>query len=143
MIDPVTFVVGILAAAVGKEVVKDAYAGLKGLLLSRFKGRETLTSSVHFLEQKPESKDFQEVVEKELRAAGFEEDAEVKEKTEVLRALLEQHNLMPGSLYQAKVKGSGAIAQGKGAVAAGSGGVAVGGSVHGNITMGDSAKDNK
>ncbi|MCB0012595.1 MAG: hypothetical protein KDE34_11860, partial [Anaerolineales bacterium] len=43
----------------------------------------------------------------------------------------------PGTIYRAKVKGSGAVAQGPGATAVGERGVSVGGSVGGSIVTGD------
>jgi len=46
------------------------------------------------------------------------------------------HAAAMGPVYEAKLEGSGAIAQGPGAVAAGAGGVAVGGNFQGNVYIG-------
>ena len=143
MPDPITLIVSALAAsatAAAKDVmsqaVKDAYNGLKTLIVSKCESKPDVASSLQFLEKKPTSSDFQEAVEQALREAGADQDHEIRTKTEELRMLLEKENLLPQTVYQGKVEGSGALAQGKGAVAAGAGGIAVGGNIHGNVSRG-------
>ena len=143
MSDPITMIMEVLtagAAGAAKDVVsqavKDAYNGLKALIVSKCESKPDVASSLQFLEKKPASSDFQEAVEQALREAGVDQDDEIRRKTEELRTLLEKENLLSQTVYQGKVEGSGALAQGEGAVAAGAGGIAVGGSIHGNVSLG-------
>jgi gas vesicle protein len=148
MPDPITLIVGALAAsaaATGKEVVsqavKDAYNGLKALIISKYESTPKVAATLQTLELSPESKDIQGVVEKAFREAGMDQDEEVKTKIQELRSQLEKENLLPQTVYQGKVEGSGALAQGEGAVAAGASGIAVGGNVQGNLTTGGKKPD--
>lgn len=141
MPDPITVLVTVLAAGAavaGKEAmslaVKDAYNGLKTLIVSKYEFKPTVGASLKILETKPDSLDIQGVVEKALQEVGADQDEEIQTKTEELRTKLEQENLLPKIVYKGKVEGSGALAQGTGAVAAGAGGIAVGGNVHRNVT---------
>jgi len=143
MPDPITMIVGVLAAGaasaakdVVSQAVKDAYKGLKTFIVSKYESKPTVGATLQTLELSPESKDIQGVVEKAFREAGMEQDEEVKTKTEELRTLLEKENLLSPTVYQGKVEGSGALAQGEGATAAGAGGIAIGGNVTGNVTTG-------
>ncbi|MDT3778280.1 hypothetical protein PJI16_12000 [Nitrospira sp. MA-1] len=144
MPDPITLIVEVLVAGaklVGEEVVSqaviDAWNGLKKLIGSKYESNPNVGASLQILGTKPDSTDIQEAVEKALREAGVDYDEEIRAKTNELRIRLEQENLMPRIVYQAKVEGSGSVAQGKGAIAAGAGGIAVGGNVHGNVTTGE------
>lgn len=148
MPDPITVLVTVLAAGAavaGKEAmslaVKDAYNGLKTLIVSKYESKPTVGASLKILETKPDSLDIQGVVEKALQEVGADQDEEIQTKTEELRTKLEQENLLPKIVYQGKVEGSGALAQGTGAVAAGAGGIAVGGNVHRNVTRGGGKSD--
>ncbi len=143
MVDPITLIVGALAtgaAAAAKDVlseaVKDAYNGLKTLIISKYESKPTVGATLQTLELSPESKEIQGVVEKAFREAGMEQDEEVKTKTQELRAKLEDEKLLSQTVYQGKVEGSGALAQGEHATAAGAGGLAVGGDFHGNVSLG-------
>ena len=143
MPDPITLIVGALAAgatAAAKDVVsqavKDAYNGLKTLIVSKYESNPNVGASLQTLEIKPDSSDIQVVVETALREVGADQDEEIQTKTHELRTRLEKENLLPKILYQGKVEGSGALAQGKRAVAAGASGMAVGGDMHGNVSLG-------
>lgn len=148
MPDPITMIVGVLAAGaagaakdVASQAVKDLYNGLKALIISKYESTPTVGATLQTLEISPESKDIQGVVEKAFREAGMEQDEEVKTKSQELRTKLEDENLLSQTVYQGKVEGSGALAQGEGAVAAGAGGIAVGGNVQGNLTTGGKKPD--
>ena len=89
MVDPITLIVGALAAgaaAAAKDVVsqavKDAYNGLKTLICSKFESKPNVGASLQILEAKPDSTDIQEVVEKALKEAGADQDEEIKTKTQ-------------------------------------------------------------
>lgn len=140
----ITLIVGVLAAGaaaaakdVASQAVKDAYNGLKALIVSKYESKPNVGASLQILEAKPDSSDIQAVLEKALQEAGADQDEEIRTKVDELRTKLEQENLLPKIVYQGKVEGSGALAQGERAVAAGAGGIAVGGHVQGNITTGE------
>jgi hypothetical protein len=77
-------------AVAGKEVVsalvKDAYAGLKALIASRYP-----TVSVEQLEQAPDSKARRGVVEEDLAASGAAQDADLARAARELIELVERH----------------------------------------------------
>lgn len=128
------------AVAVGKDTakqsIKDAYQGLKTLIIQRYGSQAKVEKAIQEVEEEPESKGQQLVLEEQLVKAEVVQDTEVQQQVKDLLALLTQEGLLSGPVYQAKLKGSGAIAQGPGAVAAGAGGIAVGGNVAGNISTG-------
>lgn len=145
--DPITIVAtavvaGAAAAAEGvaAQAVKDAYAGLKALIVRKFGGQADVEGAVEGIEKKPESKARKEVLKEELEQAEAGRDAEVIEQAKGLLKLLKEQGQIPAATYQAVLKGSGAIAQGEGAVAAGERGVAIGGDAQGPIVTGDNSK---
>lgn len=120
---------------VAGKVVKDAYAGLKGLILRRFRGKSEVEDALEKVEKDAESEARRAFLKEELEKAGVEKDEEVLQRANALTDLLKEHGLF-GPSYQAMLKGDGAIAQGPGAVAAGKGGVLVRGNMKGNIMTG-------
>lgn len=128
------------AIAVGKETmtqaIKDAYQGLKGLIIDKYGSQAKVEMAIQEMENEPESKGQQLVLEERFVKAGVVQDTEVQQQVKDFLALLTQEGLLTGPVNQAKLKGSGAIAQGPGAVAAGAGGIAIGGNVGGNISTG-------
>jgi hypothetical protein len=131
--DPVTVIVTALAAGavaaakdVATQVVKDAYAGLKSLVVGKFGGQGDVKTAVEQVEKKPDSPARQSVLKEELASAGVAQDADVLRQAQALLELLKQSG-HDTATYSAQVIGDGAIAQGAGAAAAGKGGVAVGG----------------
>ena len=90
--DPVALIVAALAAgavagaeSTATEAVKDAYAGLKGLVRQRLAGRESGEAALARHENEPEQ--AAEVLEAELVAAGARDDAVLLEA--VRRLLVE------------------------------------------------------
>jgi len=77
-------------AVAGKEVVsalvKDAYAGLKGLIANRYPN-----VSIEQLEQAPDSKARRAVVEEDLSAFGAGQDGELAAAARQLIDLVERH----------------------------------------------------
>ncbi|MFW6116648.1 MAG: hypothetical protein ACOC6F_02880 [bacterium] len=141
--DPITILVTavVLGAAAGAkdvaaQAVKDAYAGLKSLIVRKFGGKADVEEAVKGVEKKPESDARKAVLKEELETAEAGQDAEVVKEAKALLRLLEKHNELPAT-YQAAVYGSGAIAKGEEAVAAGERGVATSGDVRGWIVTGD------
>ena len=91
--EPISAIVTALAlgaAAAAKEIggqaVKDAYAGLKELIIRRYP-----KVSVGQLEQAPESKGRRAVVEEDLQAADAAGDAELVSLAQKLASLIQQH----------------------------------------------------
>ena len=78
------------SAITGKEmvgaVVKDAYSKLKDLVRTRYPG-----VSLDQLEQAPESKNHQVVVEEDMTASGAGQDAELLAAAHKLVELIQQH----------------------------------------------------
>ena len=129
---------GALAAtpAVAGQAVKDAYAGLKDLVVRKLGGKGEVEAAVRLLEQKPESEGRKTALAEELQAAGAGDDRELAQAAQALLDLLQAHGLAGTTSYQATVIGPGAAAQGPGATAAGQGGIAIGGNVPGHRDSG-------
>ena len=70
-----------------ENIFKDCYAALKSLIIHKF---PQTTISVEQLEQVPESKARQNVVEEDLTIAGAIEDIEVLQKAKELLELIEK-----------------------------------------------------
>jgi len=147
--DPVTLIVAALTAgavAAAKDVttqaIKDAYTGLKSLILEKFSQKPAVTVAVQRLEEKPESKIRQDGAKEDLQDAGAGQDKEIAAQANALLDLLKQAGQLGGGAHSAIVTGSGAAAQGQ-SVAAGAGGIAVSGGVQGGISVGSPAKPNE
>ena len=144
IITPIVMILGKYALDKGVEMAKEVgptalekAKEMFGMVLERV-GHKKPETATGFPED-PET--YQKPLEKALDAevAG---DAEFAARLKALLAEYEQaaraHAAATGTVYEAKLQGSGAIAQGSGAVAAGAGGVAVGGDVRGGtIITGD------
>ena len=147
--EPVTTtIVAALAAgavAAGKDVaaraIRDAYAGLKALIVRKFGKKADVEGALEGLEKKPDSPARQAVLAEELEGARAGQDDQVMEQARALLALLKEHGQAPAVSYHAELRGCGAIAQGEGAVAAGEGGIALRGNVEGGIHIGGKEKD--
>ena len=147
--DPVTttivtaLVAGTVAASkdVATQAIKDAYGGLKALVVRKLGKKAEVKAAVEAVEKKPDSEGRKTVLAEELQAAEAGEDAEVVARAKELLALLEGAGEKPAVSYRADVRGSGAIAQGKGAVATGEGGVAAGRDIGGDVHTGERSKD--
>ncbi len=141
--EPMSIIVGALTAgatAAGKDVasqaVKDAYAGLKQLIIRKFGSRAEVEDALVKVETVPKSEARKGFLKEELERAEAGNDGEVLGLAKSFLELLKDQGIAVPS-YHAALKGDGAIAQGPGAVAAGKGGVVVGGDVEGNIVTGD------
>jgi hypothetical protein len=69
--------------------VKDAYAGLKGLVLRKLGKQGDVAGAVESVEKKPESAGHKQVLQEELTAAGAGRDQEVVDTATELLKLLE------------------------------------------------------
>jgi beta-phosphoglucomutase-like phosphatase (HAD superfamily) len=136
-------VAGAVAATqeVASQAIKDAYQGLKGLIVKRLGKKADVEEALEKVEARPDSEARQAVLQEEMEMAQADEDAEVVAKARELLALLKREGAAAGTSYRAELHGDGAIAQGSGAVAAGKGGVAVGGNVQGGVHVGGQEED--
>lgn len=139
--DPLSIIVTALAAGAAEaakpaaaQAVKDAYAGLKALILRKF---GQLGTPLQGVEEKPTSEARQAALKAELGEAGAERDAELRAVLDALVQALRQH--APQSIPASTTTFSGAVS---GAVAVGggdaiqSGGAAV---VTGSVNTGGGA----
>jgi hypothetical protein len=138
--DPITQIVTALATGaaaaikdMGGEAVKDAYNGLKALIMRKFGAKAGVNTAIASVEKKPDSDSRKGVLREELKAAGADRDEELLKQAQAFLVLLQNSDAKSGVSYTATNTGSGAIAQGQGSVAAGEGGVAIGGNVGGDI----------
>ncbi len=114
---------GAIAASqdVAGSAIRDAYDGLKNLIVRKFGKNQDMSDALGKVEQRPESQPRRDTLREELALANADRDEEV---LAVARQLLDLLGDQPwGSSYSASNTGSGAIAQGPGAKAAGQGGV--------------------
>jgi hypothetical protein len=89
--EPLTLIVTALTtgAALGlhataNQVVQDAYAGLKRLLVDRYGSQADVADAVERVEAKPESEGRKLTLTEELEATGAPEDAEVLDRAQTL-----------------------------------------------------------
>ena len=137
--EPVTLIVTALVAGatavaneVGGQALKDAYTGLKTLVVDRYKGAKSV---VELAENNPDSADMAQAAEAVLTDAGAADDQDlITQAEQVNEELATQEKANPGSTI-ITVSGSGAVAVNR-STAAGAGGIAIGGSVKGNVSTG-------
>ena len=93
--DPVTLIVTALAlgAAAGlkptaEQAVKDAYSGLKRLIVNRYQATQT---GVTLIESNPQSETFQATAKELLQTTEAGEDEELISKAQVLTELVQEH----------------------------------------------------
>ena len=142
--DPITLIVSALVAgmaagatSVAEQSVKEAYAGLKGLIRRKFGDQGDVTLAVEQVEKKPDSSARQELLKEELASAGAAQDAEVLQAAKDLLALVQ-----PGvDLSQVATADHGsAAATGRGAAAVGNGNIQLTGDIQGGVTIGQPPK---
>lgn len=138
--EPITILLTALggaAAALGKEAADDAvkttYEKLKALVVGRFKSKPDVEDALIKVEGRPESQVRQAALQEELELVQVPADNDVMQQAEVLLQLLSEKGLLQGMVYQAKLEGSGAIAQGQGNVVGGERSINILGNVYGDI----------
>lgn len=139
-----TTILTVLLAAgkeVAKKAIKDAYEGFKSLLIRKLGGKADVEGALMQVEKNPDSEARHAVLKEDLAKAGAAQDAEVVQEARALLELLKQEGIISSQTYQAKLEGSGAIAQGPGAVAAGEGGIVISGDVGGGVQVSGSPTD--
>lgn len=91
--DPLTLIVTALATgaavalkSVAEQAVKDAYAGLKQLILDQYGDKGDVTTAVASVEAKPESEARQALLKEELATAGADQDEKLLQLAQALLA---------------------------------------------------------
>ncbi|MCK9296263.1 MAG: hypothetical protein M0P70_14395 [Desulfobulbaceae bacterium] len=119
-----------------QEIGREGWDKAKNLWQRLWQGREEKEAVVEAVQEvidHPADDDAVAALRLQIKKVLTEDDllaGEIKELLEEFRRSSPQH-------FQARLEGSGAIAQGEGAIAAGAGGVAIGGNVQGgNIITG-------
>jgi hypothetical protein len=141
--EPLSIIVGALVAGaaagatdVASQAVKEAYAGLKALIVQRFSSGPDVAESVEKVEKQPEAEHRQAYLKGELQNAGADKDAEIVQQAQALLDLLKKEGMLSDAQYQIIVSGSGAAAV-AGGIAAGEGGVAAQ-KIEGGVSLGGS-----
>jgi hypothetical protein len=116
-VDPVTTALITALGSLSQEVIKDAYAAFKAALQDKFGVQSQLVDAVNSLEEKPESKARQAVVQEEVASSGASQDSELVGLANRLREELDR---LPNSKVDIKqdiqIHGSGNIITGQGDV---------------------------
>lgn len=107
--DPISTIVAALVAGTVEaakptavQAVKDAYGGLKALIVRKFSGATTPLQSV---EEKPASESRQSALKEELADTGIDRDAEIARALQQLVATLQQHAPQSVTHFAATVDG--------------------------------------
>lgn len=125
-------VAGLTAAA--EPAVKDAYAALKQLLLSRYGDRGDLAPSVEQVARKPKSPGRQKVLAEELASTGADQDADLARAAQDLLGLVKSRGEV-GSRSASATHGSAAATQ-RGVATVGDGNnIALTGDIQGGVTI--------
>jgi hypothetical protein len=91
--DPITTAIIAAAAKLSEPAVKDAYEGLKALILRKVGHQSTLATAVEQAEQKPQSQGRGQTLQEEVAAAGIERDQSILTAAALL---IEKIQAVPG-----------------------------------------------
>ena len=115
--DPITLAITTALGNLGQAVIKDAYDALKGALQLKFGADNDLIEAVDKLEQKPDSKARQAVLQEEVEMLKAAQDLELVQLAEIL---FEKLNKVSGAqvdiLQDVDIKGNRNIVTGQGDV---------------------------
>lgn len=96
--EPITFILaavtaGIIAAArpVAETAVKDAYRGLKQIIIDKYQAHKNLATAWQGVENDPENDLWQQMLAKELKEAQVDQDQAVLTAAQALNQLLVEH----------------------------------------------------
>lgn len=117
--DPITLAITTALANLSQNVIKDAYTALKAALQDKFGVKSELVEAVDKLEQKPESKARQAILQEEVESSRADQDPDL---LQVAKALIEQLKELPGGKVDInqviKIRGDRNIVTGQGDVTA-------------------------
>jgi len=91
--DPLTTAVMAALAKLTEPAIKDAYEGLKGLIVKKFGSQHEVTKAVENLEQRPDSAGRRETLHEEAAAAKVLDDRDI---AAAVKALLDRIGTHPG-----------------------------------------------
>jgi hypothetical protein len=91
--DPITAALIAAVAKLAEPAIKDAYQGLKSLIVKKLGAQHQVVSAVESLEQKPDSTGRQQTLQEEVKTAGVENDDEI---LTAARSLIEKVKATPG-----------------------------------------------
>lgn len=91
--DPITTAIAAALGQVGAAAIQDAYQGLKQLIQQKWGADSDLADAVDRLEEKPDSKARQAMLQEEVRAAEADQDDAL---LQAARQVLEQIRAQPG-----------------------------------------------
>jgi hypothetical protein len=94
--DPITTSIVVAASQLGETVVRDAYAGLKALIVRKFGKGSEVEKAVEAVEARPDSAGRQQTLDEELAAAPAARDPELLAAVAALQAALEKLAAAPG-----------------------------------------------
>jgi hypothetical protein len=116
-VDPITLAITTALANLGQEVVKDAYHALKAALQHKFGVNSELVEAVDKLEERPDSKARQAVLQEEVASVKADQDPEL---FQVAKTLSEQLNQISGGkidiMQDIQIRGDRNIITGQGDV---------------------------
>jgi hypothetical protein len=111
--DPITLittalVAGAVAASkdVAAQAVKDAYAGLKALIVRKFGAQSDAEDAMEAVEKRPDSEARQAMLAEELAIAKAAEDAEVLKQAQALLDLLQKSQAVDTKRYIQQIQNS-------------------------------------
>ena len=88
--DPITTSIVVAASQLGETVVKDAYAGLKAIIVRKFGKGSEVDKAVEAVEKKPDSSGRQQTLAEELAATPAARDPEILAAVAALQKAVEQ-----------------------------------------------------
>ncbi|KPA17818.1 hypothetical protein MHK_001964, partial [Candidatus Magnetomorum sp. HK-1] len=110
--------------------IASSYNKLRNLLIENYSSASDIEIAISQLEKKPNSQARREMLYEELELTKAHENKMIIQQARKILDLIKNNKN-----YEAKVNGSGAIAQGDVAVASGERGVAIGGDVDGSVII--------
>lgn len=118
--DPITLAITGALANLGQQVIRDAYTALKAALQEKYGTTSELAGAVNQLEQKPDSKARQSVLQEEVAGARADQDAGLLRLTNELLDKLKATGRVQIAVHQdVRIEGDGNIVTGQGDVSRG------------------------
>ena len=115
--DPITLAITTALANLSQDVVRGAYAALKGKLRDKFGAESQLVEAVNKLEEKPESKARRAVLQEEVASSEASQDTDLLQLANVL---IEELKKLPEANVninqEVKIRGDQNIVTGQGDV---------------------------
>ncbi len=115
--DPITLAITAALANLSQNVIKDAYVAFKAVLQDKFGVKSELVEAVDKLEEKPDSKTRQAMLQEEVASSKADQDPDL---LQVAKSLIEQLKQLPGGKVDinqdVKIRGDRNIVTGQGDV---------------------------